>query len=138
MSDARETSIDAWRDIQSNGVLGVEQLKAYGCLYRYGPQTGRELDDKLGPDMHKRLSELERLGVVACKGKRKCAITGRIVFEWALTGELPVKPPPAVKTKRSKPLLELLYEACTALDASGDLFAAAKAREIRERIRGDQ
>ena len=134
----RETSVDAWHDIQASGVLGTEQLKAYGCLYKYGPQTGRELNDKLGPDMHKRLSELERYGIVASKGKRKCGITGRIVLEWGVTGQRPMRPLAVAKKKRSKPLLELLYEACTALDATGDLFAVAKAKEIRGRIRGDQ
>lgn len=134
----RHTSLDAWSDIKRSGILGAEQLKAYACLFRYGPLTGRELDEELGPDMHKRLSELERYGVVVCNEKRKCKITGRMVHEWDVTPERAVKPPPAAKKKRSKPLLELLIEACRALEATGDLFAVAKAKEIRAAVRGDQ
>lgn len=136
----RQTSIDAWEDIKASGVLGLEQLRAYECLFRHGPLTGREIDDRLGVDMHKRLSELERLGVVKCNGKRECRVTGRQVHEWDVTpyrATRIAKRAARTGTKNkstTKALLELLKEACKALDESGDLFARSKAHEIRRKV----
>lgn len=99
----RETSIQAYSELVSSGALNHKQRAVYGCLKTKGSQTGRELDRELGwtQDAHKRLSELERAGVVDSTLRAVCGVTGRRSILWRLTGKDPnsvtredLKPPP--------------------------------------------
>lgn len=94
----RETSIDAWKYINENEILGKLQKVVYNCLYENPKITGNELRILLSSHSKSnsgvyttRLSELERLGAVETVGKRICTITGRNVLIWQVTKKIPVK-----------------------------------------------
>jgi len=92
----RETSAQAFRQIQADGSLSRMRWKVYEHLFHHGPLTRSELDSRLkgpkevNPSYHKRLSELERQGVVKTVGRRACSITGRECELWDVTANLPV------------------------------------------------
>ena len=91
--EPRMTSIIAYREICDSGLLGDTQKNVIQALAERGPQTGRELDDYLcSPDAHKRLSELEDMGVARSAGMKVCSVTQREVVSWELTGEKPTPP----------------------------------------------
>lgn len=86
----RQTSIDAYRKIEANQLLSRVRWKVYAHLFGAGPLTGSELNHELGGSgYHKRLSELEQLGVVYLAGKRMCNITGMECETWDVTANLP-------------------------------------------------
>lgn len=88
----KNTSIDAHWEILDNSLLGQMQREAATELARYGTLTGRELNDALkSVSAHKRLSELQEMGVAEVKEIRACKITGREVEAWGLTGKKPTK-----------------------------------------------
>ncbi len=102
----RDTSLATYRAIQQQGLLSRMRWVVYNTLFSHGPLTSRELDHRLSaggksedrPSYHKRLSELERLGVIRTVGKRPCGITGRTVYAWDVTSQLPVQQ--AVKVRQ--------------------------------------
>lgn len=100
----RQTSIATYHDICDSGLLGETQKNVIQALYEKGPLTGRELDEYLcSPDAHKRLSELEDMGVARSAGMKICSVTEREVVAWELTGDkpTPTKPKPGdTPTKR--------------------------------------
>lgn len=84
------TSRKAYREIKREGLLSDARMRVYEALCTEGAMTGRELDEYLGSESaHKRLSELESLGVAESVEKRKCSITGRTAKLWRTTEELP-------------------------------------------------
>ena len=92
-------SLLAYRQIEAEGLLSRMRLVAYQALFNHGPFTRSELDDhckgpgEVNPSYHKRLTELERLGVAVRVRVRPCRITGRECDEWDVTESLPVEPP---------------------------------------------
>lgn len=87
----RQTSIQAYQQIEAHGLLSRVRWVVYSHLFRHGPLTGSELNSQLGGvSFHKRLSELERLGVVYTMGKRNCDVTGMECEQWDVTAGLPV------------------------------------------------
>jgi hypothetical protein len=104
----RSTSIDAFQRIKTEGLLSKMRWLVYECLFQYGPLTGAELDERLRGKKggrghyHKRLSELKRQGLVReMLKKRECSVTGRLVYAWDVTANMPkehrdvVRKPPA-------------------------------------------
>lgn len=88
----KNTSIEAYWEILDDATLGQMQREAATEIARYGTLTGRELDDALkSVSAHKRLSELEEMGVIEVKELRACKITGREVEAWGMTGKKPVR-----------------------------------------------
>ena len=91
----RNTSAMAYHAIKANGLLSRMRWLVYDCLYQHGPLTGNEVNERLkspgqvAPSYHKRLSELETLGVVRTIGVRACSVTGRECEEWDVTSNLP-------------------------------------------------
>jgi hypothetical protein len=97
----RQTSIQAYTEIESKGLLSKVRWKVYEHLFNAGPLTGSELNHDLGGSgYHKRLSELEQLGVVYLAGKRTCNITGMECETWDVTATLPTG---TVKSTSSRP-----------------------------------
>jgi len=100
----RRTSVTAYHEICDSGLLGETQKNVIQALAEKGPQTGRELDEYLcSPDAHKRLSELEDMGVARSAGMKICSVTEREVVVWELTGDKPTPPkskPGDTPTKR--------------------------------------
>ncbi len=61
----RDTSKRAYEQILAEGLLSTMRLNVYVELYKHGPMTAAELDERMGGRRHehKRLSELRDLGV---------------------------------------------------------------------------
>lgn len=95
----RETSIEAFRQIEAEGLLTKLKLRVLRLLVENGPLTAREaytLEMKktgkhIHDNFHQRFSELQRLGVVDCLPKRICRSSGRNAFEWKYNGGIPNK-----------------------------------------------
>ena len=104
----RNTSIEAYMKIKESGLLSKLRFQVYDIIYNNGSMTASEMINTLHNVSNSgayatRLSELERLGVVAAIGKRKCKISGFMAIEWDVTGNLPIKPP----KRKSKKLLKI-------------------------------
>ena len=88
----RTTSIVAYNAIKESRLLNKEQWRVYHHLFHEGPLTGSELDTALKTsDAHKRVSELERAGVVREAGHKANERTGMQNVLWDVTANLPVK-----------------------------------------------
>jgi len=97
----RQTSIQAYQQIEANGLLSRVRWLVYAHLFHHGPLTGSELNSQMsGVSYHKRLSELERLGVVQTCGRRRCTITDMECEQWDVTANLPVG---SISTANTKP-----------------------------------
>ena len=92
----RTTSLVAYHTIKESRRLNDEQWRVYHHLFHEGPLTGAELDDAIKKaDAHKRVSELERAGVVREAGHKINERTGMKNVLWDVTEHLPVKGRPA-------------------------------------------
>jgi hypothetical protein len=88
----RTTSLVAYHAIKESRRLNDEQWRVYHHLFHEGPLTGSELDYALKKaDAHKRVSELERAGVVREAGHKINERTGMKNVLWDVTADLPVK-----------------------------------------------
>ena len=126
----RPTSVEAYHAIVATGVLGKLQLAVYTLLFERGPLTGREVNVSVR-DGHKRLSELESLGVVASGVQRECSVSGRQAIEWATTTSHVVVPI-ADRRSRLKQYRELVVKVADWLECCGQL---AEAERLRKRVR---
>lgn len=105
---ARKTSHESWQAVQDSGLVTRMRLQVYCWLYVYGPATRSELDDGLrvrtevNPSYHKRLSELERMGVVETVGERECHITGHNCITWDTTNLATPRPLPTARQTKSE------------------------------------
>ena len=95
--EIRTTSLKAYSQIKTEGLLSPIRERVYDFLFHNGPLTGTELNARLKspvgitiPGYHKRLSELRELGVVREVGERICRVTGRNAIAWDVTETLPV------------------------------------------------
>jgi hypothetical protein len=93
----RATSNRAYREIKRSGLLSRMRWRVYRTVFHHGPLTAHELDNHLASpeetktSYHKRLSELQRVGVCRVVGERPCSITGRNALLWDVTDALPTK-----------------------------------------------
>lgn len=98
----RQTSILAYEAIKSSGKLSDMRWRVYDFLYRNGPLTGRELDAAMASpgetrtSYHKRLGELERMGLACIVTERNCHVTGHLAIEWDVTDKM--EPSPLIKS----------------------------------------
>ena len=113
----RQTSIDCYNQIKSEGLLSKRRLQVYESIFNYAPCTASEVfnDKNLKTNQSGRFTELRDLGVIYEKGERLCRVTGRNVIEWDLTDKLPVNVKKTIKTKKQKindalNLLRVLYK----------------------------
>lgn len=129
----RQTSIEAYHQIVSEGLLKSIQLETYKLLFKHGPCTGSELtkiamEKSSNPrprDSHfQRCSELRDKGLVYEVGKRPCTVTGRRCIEWDVTDKLP-KTLPKVK-RPSRAHLEKCYQVLKEVYVRDDLPDAIK------------
>ena len=100
----RQTSIDCFNQIKSEGLLSKRRLQVYESIFNYAPCTASEVfnDKNLKTNQSGRFTELRDLGVIYEKGERLCRVTGRNVIEWDLTDRLPVNVKKTIKTKNQK------------------------------------
>ncbi len=104
----RQTSINCYNQIKSEGLLSKLRLATHYAMLYSAPCTAGELQsyiDKNGIKVKhawKLLSQLRDLGVVYEKRERKCNVTGRVVIEWDLTDNLPIKPTKIINAKQQR------------------------------------
>ena len=104
----RDTSIAAFRTIESNGLLSMRRWSVYSCLYHNGPATAGEVGQLISYNRNltaSRLIELRELGVVKECGERYCRVTGFNVILWDVTSNLPAGRSAHPKKKTRKELL---------------------------------
>jgi hypothetical protein len=93
---ARETSKQAFQEILESGALGESQKKVFQAIFEAGDATGRELNDRLqSQSAHKRLSELQDMGLIREFKTRPCRVTGHDSIAWEITGSMPKPRTPA-------------------------------------------
>jgi hypothetical protein len=103
----RQTSIDCYKQIKSEGLLSKRRLEVYESLYTSAPCTSSEAIRNAKTTfgvfgVSSRFTELRDLGVIYEKGIKKCSVTGRNVIEWDLTDRLPIKFKNNNKTKKQR------------------------------------
>jgi len=108
---ARQTSIDCYNQIKSEGLLSKRRLQVYEILLHNGCLTGTEISilfkqkyfsSNHSEGIRNRISELFDRGVVYEKQIVECKSTGRKVIQWDLTDKLPIKIKSSNKTKKHK------------------------------------
>lgn len=91
----RQTSIDIYRQIESEGLLSKRRFEVYKVLFDHGPltatETARRIPNVMDHSISPRFAELLKHGVVREAGLRKCPVTGRNCIVWAVTNRLPIR-----------------------------------------------
>lgn len=99
----RDTSHESYASVRP--ALPRLQALVLQALIDCGPMTRSELDKSLAgpgevnPSYHKRLSELERLGLVRAGKRRPCRVSGRTCIEWEPSSGQSF-PPPKISWKQ--------------------------------------
>lgn len=100
------TSVEAYHSAKSSGLLRGLRLLVFETLYSQGAMTQGECLNFLKSEgknnsgaINTRFSELLKMGVIEKTAIRNCKVTGFKAFEWALTGNYPVKLEPKEKNK---------------------------------------
>ena len=96
----RDTSVEAYKKVIESGFLSAQLIKAFDIVFRYGPLTSRQAntyfllahggEDNLN-QFRALLTHLQDMGVVATVDKVKCQDTNQTVYQFDVTGLLPVK-----------------------------------------------
>ena len=102
--NTRQTSIDCYNQIKSEGLLTKSRLEVYEAIYNSAPCTASEVFKvkHLKTNQSGRFTELRELGVIYEKGERKCSVTGRNVIEWDLTDRLPIEIKTSSNSKKDR------------------------------------
>lgn len=92
----RDTSINAYHEIESRGLLSERRMEAYRLLFNHGPCTAMELRSLMpkgvvDSQIRARLNELRKLGVAKEIGTKRCSITSMEVIIWDVTSHIPTK-----------------------------------------------
>ena len=126
--NTRQTSIDCYNKIKSEGLLSKRRLEVYEALLSTAPCTSCTTNEAL-KDIHSgshgvgsRTTELRDAGVIYEKDVRPCNITGRNVIEWDLTDKLPfnTKVPSKTKSQKKRAALDSLRLLYKKKDISSD------------------
>ena len=92
----RDTSIEVYHQIEAEGLLSALRFDVYKCLFHNGPLTQMETCRKMASirqdrSIMPRFAELEKMGVIKIVGEKECSVTGRKVYTWDVTKNLPLK-----------------------------------------------
>lgn len=94
----RGTSLAAYNAIKENGLLSARRFQVYEIIFKNGPVNCRQIIEIASKGnvtntgaFSGRLSELEKLGVIAEHHTGPCPITGHETVFWIATEKLPVK-----------------------------------------------
>lgn len=92
----RNTSIEALKEIEANGLLGRLQLEVQRAVVKHGPITIREIHDRFFSNysdcsISPRVRELFQMGSIREFDKRFCTVSGMKATAWIATGALPCK-----------------------------------------------
>lgn len=101
----RNTSLDAYNALKSNGFLTGLQGKVYDVLFHNGPLTQGEVWNEFLVDYQRhsiapRFAELEKIGVIQTVGERPCRLTGVTALIWDVTNHVPESKPVKVPVKK--------------------------------------
>lgn len=80
-----ESSKEAAREMTESGAIASQRMQVYVALKRHNNSTARELSAASGITVHvigRRLTELDRLGLVVRGPIRVCKIGNRSATEW--------------------------------------------------------
>jgi hypothetical protein len=120
----RKTSLDIYRQILDSGFINDSQKLVYSYLCDHGPtSTGKvnkilQRPDEVHPSYHRRVEELEVLGLTCRVGKGPCPVTGNSVDLWDVTANVPVKPDPPPKKPDLLTRETVIDSMCSAADQS--------------------
>jgi len=100
----RQTSIDTYIKIESEGLLSKRRFEVYSELYKNGPLTRSEIARNISfigyaGNVSARLTELRASGVVVEIGEKKCNVTDQQVILWDVTKNLPIEIKKQIKIK---------------------------------------
>ena len=92
----RQTSLDAYRQIEAEGLLSKRNWEVYEALFHHGPLTAHEIVQLMRSKypqanqtgFNARLSELKRIGVVTEVGEKKNPVSGKMNYIWDVTCNL--------------------------------------------------
>ncbi len=98
MTHVRQTSIDAYRQIEAEGLLAKQQFRVYEILFHHGPLTysevilhAKNLASFVSSSGYQAcLCHLRDSGAIREVDTVKCPVTGRNVILWDVTPDLPV------------------------------------------------
>ena len=83
----RQTSLQAYDELKFDG-LGEKQNMVYEGFKYFGDATDLEMKVYLrlmdANQLRPRRNELYKLGLLVCKGKRACSISGKKAMVWGL------------------------------------------------------
>lgn len=118
------TSALTYYNILLSGELGDRQRTVLKLLIDSGPLTGSEVNEALNSHSgHKRLSELEKMGVIRAGPSRVCKVTQREAIQWEVTGRMPT---PIPKGQDSTPSRKTL------MDAVKEMRALVQFRKLQD------
>ena len=130
----RQTSINIYNEVKASGLLSKMRLRVFEILCRnnYNTNDGLTAHEmrwvaenvyhmKNSEHLPKRLSELERQGVVEVTGARKCRRTGNNASVWSITGRQaqPLDKQLTPKEQRQQDAVGLLRNLWALLETSG-------------------
>jgi hypothetical protein len=112
----RQTSIDCYYEIRSNGLLSKRRMEVYEMIFLNGPLTANEIvriskseyPNTNPSSFHARLSELKRFGVILEVGEKKDEVSGNNCYMWDLTDRTPFKITTVTKKDRVNTALDSL------------------------------
>lgn len=84
----RQTSILSFKQLLAEELIGKRQKEVYNAIDRLYYPTDREITQYLGREdpnyVRPRRKELEKMGLIFSKGKRKCHVSGRLSHTWGV------------------------------------------------------
>lgn len=141
----RMTSLLSWESLKQSKTLSAKQWTVYDVLFRKGPLTARELNALIAPGhtsagYHKRLSELQRMGLVREAGVQRCRYSRRQVIVWDVTTSEQAQQLPKRGTRRTRRslrdrFLNIFLDLASDIEARGFDSAAQMVRDRVESIR---
>jgi hypothetical protein len=91
----RNTSIEVYHQIESEGLLSKLRFLVYDIIFKKGPLTIAEASSFASKidsrSISPRFAELQKRGVITTIGRKFCSVTGREVILWDVTNNLPIK-----------------------------------------------
>jgi len=111
----RDTSIDAYKKVVDSGLLSTKLIQAFTIIYRFGPMTSREANQKFVENFvvennlnqfRALLTHLQNMDVIQTIEKVVCPISKMTVYNFDITGRLPVKEPKVTMKDKKANLLK--------------------------------
>jgi len=110
----RDTSAESYRQVIESRYLSERLKNTFDIVFRYGPLTSRQANTYYTITHGKEsnlnqfrsyLSQLQGMGVITTGAKVKCPDTGKTVYQFDVTGNLPVKLKKVSKADKKREML---------------------------------